>query len=129
MVIDTSALVAMISKEPEAAEFAALVSADSRRLLSVISLVETAIVMERRYGAPGSRELDMVLRGLSIELAPVTPEQGQSAMMAYWRFGRTIHPAALNFGDCFVYALAKVTGEPLLFKGNDFSLTDVALAR
>ena len=125
MVVDTSVLLAILQDEPERRRFnEALESADSR-LMSVASFVETSIVIESRYGAEGLRDLDLLLERAGVELVPVDVEQARAARAAYTRFGKGRHPAALNFGDCFSYALARVLGEPLLFKGGDFSQTDL----
>ena len=86
------------------------------------------MVLESRGGAAAGYELDVFLEEAEIELEPVTPEQAQVASRAWRRFGKGHHPAGLNFGDCFVYALAQATREPLLFKGQDFALTDVEVA-
>lgn len=126
MVIGTSAIIAILSLEPEAEHIAAALAADSTRLISAASLLETAIVVEARYGLPGGRKLDEMLRVAQLVVEPVTAEQVTIARLAYRSFGRGRHPAALNFGDCFAYALSKLAGEPLLFKGNDFSQTDLA---
>ncbi len=127
MVIDTSALVCIILGEPETSAFLRAIEQDSVRLVSVVSAVEAGIVLEKAFGQAGSRELERVMKGMRLSLQPVTVEQGQTALLAHWRFGRGLHPAALNFGDCFTYALAKATSEPLLFKGNDFGRTDLRL--
>jgi ribonuclease VapC len=125
MVVDTSALLAILQDEPERRSLnEAFESADSR-LLSVATLVETSIIIESRYGAEGLRDLDLLIERAGIELVPVDVEQARAARAAYSRFGKGRHPAVLNFGDCFAYALARVLGEPLLFKGDDFSRTDL----
>jgi len=125
MVVDTSVLLAILQDEPERRRFnEALESADSS-LMSVASFVETSIVIESRYGAEGLRDLDLLVERAGLELVPVDVEQARAARAAYSRFGKGRHPAALNFGDCFSYALARVLGEPLLFKGGDFSHTDL----
>jgi len=129
MVVDTSALLAILQDEPERRRFnEALESADSR-LMSVATLVEISIIIESRYGAEGLRDLDLLIERAGIELVPVDVEQARAARSAYSRFGKGRHPAALNLGDCFSYALARVLGEPLLFKGDDFSRTDVSASR
>lgn len=128
MVIDTSALVAMLRSEPEADAFEAAVETDPVRLMSTASLLETAIVIESRLGEPGGRELDLWLHRAEVELVPVDTEQAELARRAYRRYGKGRHPAGLNFGDCFGYALSVVSGEPLLFRGDDFALTDVVAA-
>ncbi len=128
MVIDTSALIAILLDEPEAAAFAKAISADSRRLISAASALETAIVIEARRGPAGGRELDLLLHRARIEVVPFTASHYESARAAWRRFGRGNHPARLNFGDCCAYALAQSSGEALLFKGDDFVLTDVRTA-
>lgn len=129
MVVDTSALLAILQDEPERRSFnEALESVDSR-LVSVATLVEISIIIESRYGAEGLRDLDLLIERAGIELVPVDVEQARAARAAYSRFGKGRHPAALNFGDCFSYALARVLGEPLLFKGDDFSRTDLLSPR
>ncbi len=125
MVIDTSALVAMLSDEPEAEPFEAAVEADHVRLMSTASYLETAIVIETRFGEPGGRELDLWLHRAAVQLVGVDADQANSARVAYRRYGRGRHRANLNYGDCFSYALAKVSGHPLLFKGDDFAQTDI----
>ncbi|MGH7898242.1 MAG: type II toxin-antitoxin system VapC family toxin [Candidatus Binatia bacterium] len=125
MVIDTSALLAILQDEPERRAFnEALEAADSRRM-SVATFVEVSIVIEARLGAAGQRDLDLFLERAAIELVGVDIEQSRAARRAFTRFGKGRHPAGLNFGDCFAYALATTLGEPLLFKGDDFCKTDV----
>jgi len=124
MVLDTSAILAILQREPERRSFVeAIESADSTRM-SVASFVETSIVIESRYGAEGLRDLDRFISRASIELIPVDQEQGQLARSAFSRFGKGRHRAALNYGDCFSYAAAIGLGEPLLCKGDDFMHTD-----
>ncbi len=124
MVIDTSALVAILQREPERRSFIeAIEAADSTRM-SVASFVETSIVIESRYGAEGLRDLDRFVSRAAIELIPVDREQGQLARSAFSRFGKRRHRAGLNYGDCFSYAAAISLGEPLLCKGDDFAHTD-----
>jgi ribonuclease VapC len=125
MVIDTSALVAMLTDEPEAERFEAAVEADQIRLMSTASYVETAIVIESRFGEPGGRELDLWLHRAAVDLVAVHPDQAEAARVAYRKYGKERHRAALNYGDCFSYALAKISGHPLLFKGDDFPHTDI----
>jgi ribonuclease VapC len=129
MVIDTSALVAILCDEPDAERFEEMIDADPTRLISVASVLETAIVVENRFGESGGRELDLLILRLPIQVASIDREQLEWARIAFRRFGKGRHEAGLNFGDCFAYALAKVSGEPLLFKGQDFSRTDVQAAR
>jgi len=126
MVIDTSALLAILQDEPERRAFNEAIEAAASRAMSVATFVEVSIVIESRYGAEGLRELDLFVDRAGIELVSVDVEQGQVARGAFGRFGKGRHPAGLNFGDCFAYALARVLGEPLLYKGDDFLQTDVA---
>lgn len=128
MVLDTSALIAILSAEPEAAALATAIAAAATRLLSAASLLETAIVIEARYGQAGGQKLDELIRTAQIQIEPVTIEQVTAARLAYRAYGKGRHPAGLNYGDCFAYALAKINGEPLLFKGEDFSQTDIQAA-
>lgn len=125
MVLDTSALLAILFDEPEAEVMEAALEADPVRLLSAGSLLETAIVVEARLGEEGGREVDLLLHTAQIQMVAVTVTHVALARQAYRSYGKGRHPAGLNYGDCFAYALAKATGEPLLFKGDDFSRTDV----
>lgn len=125
MVIDTSALVAILSGAPEQRTFIEAIEAADVRRLSVASYVETSIVIEARYGAAGLADLDQFLRRAGVELEAVDVDQALAARRAFSRYGRGRHRAGLNFGDCFSYALAALVGETLLFKGDDFSHTDV----
>jgi ribonuclease VapC len=127
MVLDTSAVLAILQGEPERHSFVlAIENADSVRM-SVASLVESSLVIESRYGAEGLRDLDRFIARAGIELISVDPEQGQLARSAFSRFGKGRHRAGLNFGDCFSYAAAISVGEPLLCKGHDFIYTDVPI--
>jgi ribonuclease VapC len=126
MVIDTSALLAVLQDEPERRSFNEAIEAADSAALSVASFVEASIVIEARHGADGLRALDRFIERAGIVVAVVDLEQGKVARDAFSRFGKGRHAAALNFGDCFSYALARVLGEPLLFKGEDFARTDVA---
>ena len=128
MIIDTSAILAILFEEPDADRFLSAIAADSYRRISAATLLETTIVLESRSGPAAAHELDAFLRRAQIELEPVTTEQAQTARQAWRRFGKGNHPARLNFGDCFAYALAMAMREPLLFKGYDFELTDVPSA-
>ena len=128
MVLDSSAIIAVLMNEPERHRFNALIAVDPRRLISAAGLVETAIVIESRYGESGGRELDLYLHRASIEVTPVDAEQAELARAAWRRFGKGRHPAGLNYGDCFSYALSVWSGEPLLFKGGDFTRTDITSA-
>ena len=120
MVIDTSAIVAILGNEPEQARFVRLIAADEVRLLSAVSRVECTCVIEGRKRAAGRADLELFLREAAVEIAPVTADQAAIACEVFRRFGRGRHPAGLNIGDTFAYALARATGEPLLFKGDDF---------
>jgi ribonuclease VapC len=128
MITDTSAIVAILFAEPEAEHFARVIIEADHCRLSAASFVELAIVVERQLGTNGSRQLDVFLKIGRIEIEPVSAEQAHIARQAYLDFGKGRHPAALNFIDCFAYALAKAMREPLLFKGNDFSKTDIVTA-
>jgi len=125
MVLDTSALLAILMAEPEAEGFAVAIEHDPIRLVSAGSMLETAIVAESRWRDAGGRELDLLLFKTGITVIPVDAEQVEIARQAFRLFGKGRHPAGLNFGDCFAYALSRVSGQPLLFKGDDFAQTDV----
>jgi len=125
MVIDTSAIVAILFGESEAATFAEAIEQDPARLISAASVLEAAIVVESELGDPGARELDLLVHQAGLTVAPFSADHLAAARHAFRVFGKGRHPAALNFGDCFSYALSKSTGEPLLFKGDDFARTDV----
>ena len=127
MVIDTSALVTMLTDEPGAPDFEAAIEADPVRLMSTASYLEAGIVIETRFGESGGRELDLWLHRAGVNLVAVDADQAVVARTAYRRFGKGRHRAGLNYGDCFAYALAKTSGEPLLFKGDDFVHTDVGV--
>lgn len=129
MVIDTSAILALLFNEPEADDIEVALDDDPVRLMSTASCLEAAVVVEARLGAAGGRELDLLVHKGQIELVPVTAEQAEVARSAWRQFGRGRHEAGLNFGDCFAYALAASSGEPLLFKGDDFAKTDIACVR
>ncbi len=125
MIVDTSAVLAILFHEPDAERFARAITTAPSRRMSAATLLETTIVLESRSGPAAGYELDAFLQEARIELEPVTADQAQVARRAWRRFGKGNHPAGLNFGDCFVYALAETTREPLLFKGGDFELTDI----
>jgi len=125
MVLDTSALIAILSGEPEQDAFIQAIEQADTRLLSAATLLEASIVIEARYGSAGAHHLDRLLDRAAVEVVPVDVEQARAARAAWRRYGKGRHSAALNFGDCFSYALAVTCGEPLLFKGNDFARTDV----
>lgn len=126
MVLDTSALLALLLDEPEAEDFRTAVEEDTIRLVSAATLLETALVIEARKGEPGGRELDALIRAAEAVVVPVDAQHVSEARRAYRRFGKGRHAAGLNFGDVFAYALARSAGEPLLFKGDDFAKTDIA---
>ena len=126
MVLDTSAVLALLFNEPEAESIEVAIDEDPVRLMSAASVLEAAIVVEARLGAAGGREFDLLLHKVGIDIVPVTSEQLEVGRAAWRQFGRGHHEASLNFGDCFAYALAAVSGEPLLFKRDDFARTDVA---
>ena len=128
MVIDTSAIVAILFNEPERQEFDRLISADEIRLVSAATRVEAAFVIEGRTRDVGRFRLDGFFAVSGIEIVAVSPEQAEVAVEAFRRYGKGRHPGGLNIGDCFAYALAKSTGEKLLFKGDDFSQTDIVPA-
>lgn len=125
MVLDTSALLAILNDEPERRSFNEAIEAAETVSLSAATFVETSIVIEARFGAEGVRDLDHFLGLAAIEVRAVDADQAHAARRAFTEFGKGRHPAGLNFGDCFSYALAKVRGERLLFKGNDFTKTDI----
>ncbi len=128
MVIDTSALLAILQNEPERRLFNETIEGAESRLLSIGNFVETSIVIESRHGAEGLRDLDLFLERAGVQFVAIDIEQGKAARRAFNRFGKGRHPAGLNYGDCFAYALASVRGEPLLFKGGDFSKSDITPA-
>ena len=125
MVIDTSAILAILLHEPEALVFADAIAKCQTRLVSTSTVLEATMVLESRLGELGRRELDLFLYATKTEIIAFDAEQLVLARQAFRRFGKGKHPAGLNFGDCFSYALAKATGNPLLFKGVDFAQTDV----
>lgn len=129
MIIDSSALLAILRAEPEAAAYAEAIAAAEFRRVSAANYLETAIVVDGSRDAVASRKLDELFREAQIVIEPVTGNQARIARAAYRDFGKgSGHLARLNFGDCFAYALAKDSGETLLFKGADFPHTDVASA-
>ena len=128
MVIDTSAVLAILQREPKSERFAELIEADPIRLISAVSVLEAGILTEARKGESGALELDnFILRG-QLQTVPFDAEQASIARLAFRRFGKGRDPAGLNFGDCAAYALASTRGESLLFKGKDFARTDIAQA-
>lgn len=127
MVVDASAMVAILLDEPERSRFNEKIESDTVRLMSAVSFVETGMVVEARLGEAAGRELDLFVHQAGIDVVPVDREQAEIARRALRDWGKGRHPAGLNLGDSFSYALAKTTGEPLLFKGADFAKTDVAV--
>ena len=126
MIIDTSALIAILRDEPEAAAYARAIEAASYRRISAANFLEAAIVIDGSRDPVASRRFDDLVREAQLVIEPVTKAQARIARNAYRDFGRgSGHAARLNFGDCFAYALARVTGEPLLFKSDDFGHTDI----
>ncbi|HEV8024607.1 MAG TPA: type II toxin-antitoxin system VapC family toxin [Candidatus Nanopelagicales bacterium] len=129
MILDTSALIALIEAEPEADTFLDVIAHSSRVSISAATYVEASIVIDSRNNPVLSRSFDTLLDDLAVTIEPVTAEQAVVARQAYRDFGKgRQHPAQLNFGDCFSYALASTEGQPLLYKGQDFSHTDVRSA-
>lgn len=128
MVIDTSVLAAIAFNEPEAAAFRERIADDPVRLISAATVLEAAMVIETRLGEAAGADLDLWLYKAEVEIVPVTAEHADRARRAWRRYGKGRHPASLNYGDCFCYALAALSGEPLLYKGNDFSQTDIEAA-
>jgi ribonuclease VapC len=125
IVVDTSALVAILEGEPDADDLAALLFADDESRIASATYLEACIVRGGRAGRAGLGDLDGLLDGFSITIVDTSAHQARLAREAFLRFGKGLHPAALNFGDCFAYALAKELDAPLLFKGDDFARTDI----
>ena len=125
MIIDTSALVAILAGEADASGFARAIESDPTPQIGTPALFEASIVLTRWYGDAALAALDAFTREAGAEIIAFDLPQLRAAQAAYLRFGKSRHPAGLNFGDCMSYALAQVSGEPLLFKGNDFSQTDI----
>lgn len=128
MVIDTSALLAILLDEPERVRFTGLIEADPRRLVSAASVLEASMVLEGRLGSGAGGDLDLFLHRASVETVPFEGQQLVLARAAFRRYGKGRHAAGLNFGDCIAYALSRWAGEPLLFKGADFAATDTRTA-
>jgi ribonuclease VapC len=125
MVIDTSALISILLGEPEAQTFSRALADDPKKLISALNALETGIVVEARKGEAGGRELDLLMHRAQIEIVAMNVDQVELARSAWRKYGKGNHPAGLNIGDCCAYALAKYSGEPLLFKGDDFKQTDI----
>ena len=128
MVVDTSALLAILQDEPERHAIADAIERAEARRVSAANFVEASVVLDARHGAEGIRMLDRLLEIAAIDVVPVDVQQARLARDGWHRFGKGRHRAALNMGDCAAYALSRVSGEPLLFKGDDFPHTDVLLA-
>ena len=126
MIVDTSAVIAVLFGEPEADSYTRLIHDADRCLISTGTFLELSIVIERQTGPEVARQCDMFFRRAGIIIEPFTVEQAHIARQAFHDFGKGRHPAGLNFGDCVAYALTKTSGEPLLFKGDDFRRTDIA---
>lgn len=125
MIVDTSALAAILLDEPDAPEFGRALARARTRLISAVTRVEIAMVIESRKRDRGRSDLESLLRTIPIETVAVTDQHAEIAIEAFRRYGKGRHRAALNIGDCFAYALAKATDLPLLYKGSDFSRTDI----
>ncbi len=125
MVVDTSALIAILLGEPETESFVRALVGDPKRMISAFNALESGIVSEARKGEAGGRELDLFLHRARIEIIALNSDQVEIGLSAWRKYGKGNHPAGLNIGDCCAYALAKYSGEPLLFKGKDFSQTDI----
>jgi ribonuclease VapC len=129
MIVDTSALISILRNEPDAIDYARAIEAAVSRRVSAVNFVEAAVVIDGSRDPVASRRFDELVATANLVVEPVTPEQVRIAREAYRDFGRgSGHPARLNFGDCFAYALAKFTREPLLYKGDDFAKTDLVRA-
>jgi ribonuclease VapC len=128
MILDTSAIIAIFFDEPEAARYTQIIHDADRCRISAANFLELSLVLEAQIGMEAVRQYDMFSRRAGIVIEPFTVEQAHLARQAFHDFGKGRHPAGLNFGDCFAYALARHTGEPLLFKGNDFKKTDIVPA-
>ena len=128
MIVDTSAIVAILYGEPQARDFVERIRAADVCRISVANHVELSMVVESQLGPNGARQADAFLRRAGVVIEPVTIEQGDLARQAFLDFGKGLHKAGLNFGDCFAYALSRATGEALLFKRDDFALTDIRRA-
>ncbi|MGA2808669.1 MAG: type II toxin-antitoxin system VapC family toxin [Terracidiphilus sp.] len=128
MIVDSSAIVAILFEEPEARLFDVAIAKSGVSHMSSAGLLEASMILQARKGADGVRDLDLLLARFRIEIVAFTESQARLARVAFDRFGKGRHPAQLNFGDCMAYALARETGEELLFKGTDFAQTDIAIA-
>jgi ribonuclease VapC len=129
MVIDSSALIAILLDEPDRASLQVSIDGDPLRLISAVTKLEAGMVIAGRLGIEGATRLDRLLREIAATIVPFDEHQADIARDAFVRYGKGRHPAGLNFGDCAAYALAMVEAEPLLFKGTDFSATDVMVEK
>ena len=125
MILDTSAVISILSKEPDAETFIQAISHAKQLRISTGSFIELGIVIQSQFPAEVLQQCDSLLRCANVQIEPVTVEQAYIARQAFHDYGKGRHPAGLNYGDCFAYALAKFSGEPLLFKGDDFRKTDI----
>lgn len=128
MVVDTSAIMAILQMESDASDLVRLIDAAPVRLISAVSVLEAGILAEARKGAEGAQHLDAFLHQAALDIIAFDADQVSFARDAFRRYGKGRHSAGLNFGDCAAYALARFSGEPLFFKGNDFGQTDLAIA-
>ncbi|MGH9494526.1 MAG: type II toxin-antitoxin system VapC family toxin [Candidatus Sulfotelmatobacter sp.] len=128
MIVDASAILAILRDEPEGAEFSQVLERREEFRISAVNYVEAAIVIDASRDHIASRRFDDLFRETPLTIEPITPRQAHVAREAYRDFGKGRHRARLNLGDCFAYALARVTGEPLLYKGSDFNHTDIEAA-
>jgi len=128
MIVDSSAVIAILSKEPEGRYLDVAIADSADCKMSTASFLESSLVLTARRGMDAVRDLDLLVARFRISMVPFTESQARIARSAFARYGKGRHPAGLNFGDCMAYALAMETGEELLFKGTDFGLTDVAVA-
>ena len=128
MILDSSSLIAILAGEPDSELYVQAISRAPRCRISAGSFIELSIVLESQFPMEVQQQCEALFRRVGIEIEPVTAGQAHLARQAFHDFGKGRHPAGLNFGDCFAYALAKDTGEPLLFKGNDFKRTDIVCA-
>lgn len=127
MIIDSSAVLAILLQEPEAERIARAIALDTTRLMSASTSLEISIALFLRVGEQGLHFFDLLIAKYGVQVVAMTAKQSEIARRAFMQYGKGIHPARLNFGDCIVYAVAKDTGEPLLCKGEDFNKTDIAL--
>jgi len=128
MILDSSPIIAILAEEPDSELYIQAISRAPRCRISAGNFVELAIVLESQFGVEVTQQCDALFRRIGIVIEPVTVEQAHVARQAFHDFGKGRHAAGLNFGDCFAYALAKITSEALLFKGNDFKKTDILAA-